>query len=190
MNNVDYLKPEYTFNPVVYSAHELIEYPKSLDFPVEAAEIIHEIFFGMPHTRKTIMAIHKQIEESEGSLGKDPFPLFHSFADGVYRREMHAPKGYFLVGRIHKNEYLVDVQKGKLWVMSEFGAKEIEAPYSFKAKPGVKHIGFFLEDTVWVDTCKCQADNVYDAEKELYCDTYEELDMSEKIIEVELCQQE
>ena len=187
MKAVDYLHPKYTFNT---DSKELIEYPESLDYPAEAADLIHEIFFGIPHTRETIMAIHKQIEESEGNLGKDPFPLYHSFADGIYRREMHAPKGYFLVGRIHKNEYLVNVLKGKLWVMSEFGAKEIEAPYEFKAKPGVKHIGFFLEDTIWVDTCKCEADNVEDAEAELYCDTYEELNTFNNVIEVMLCQQE
>ena len=164
---------------------ELVEYPKSIDFPIEAETDIRRLFFDIEHDRKSIMKIHELIGGSEGSLGKDPFPLFHSFANGMYRREMHAPKGYYLVGRIHKDEYFVNVLKGKLLVMSEFGSKEIEAPCSFKAKAGVKHIGFFLEDTVWVDTCSCKADNVSDAETELYCDTYEELDMTNNIIEGE-----
>ena len=182
----DFLQPNNDINQVIVNlaCKELTVWPESLDFPVEVETDIRKLFFNVEHTRETIMDIHELIEGSDGALGKDPFPLYHSFADGIYRREMHAPKGYYLVGRIHKNEYFVNVLKGKILVMSEFGSKEITAPFSFKAKAGVKHIGFFLEDTIWADTCRCKADNVEDAELELYCDTYEELDMFNDIVEV------
>jgi len=184
MNAKDYLMPKHNYQVMVNSHKELIKWPESLNYPVEAENQIRSLFFDIDHNRESIMRIHEIIEGSDGSLGKDPFPLFHSFSDGMYKREMHAPKGYFLVGRIHKKEYFVNVLKGKLLVMSEFGSKEIKAPCSFKAKAGVKHIGFFLEDTVWADTSRCESDNVEDAEKELYCDTYEELDAFNGIVEV------
>lgn len=181
MNAKYYLMPKYNIDQVsVNLCKELTIYPESLDYPVEVENQIRTLFLDVDHDRESIQNLHDLIERSDGSLGKDPFPLYHSFADGLYKREMHAPKGYFLVGRIHKTEYFVNVLKGKLLVISEFGSKEIEAPFSFKAMAGVKHIGFFLEDTVWEDTYSCQSDTIEDAEKELYCDTYEELDMFKK----------
>ena len=164
---------------------QLSDYPQSLDFPPEAENHIRRAFFDFDHTRESIQFLQKIIESDENALGEDPFPVYHSFANGMYRREMHAPKGYFLVGRIHKDEYFVNVFKGHVLVMSEFGAKEVKAPCAFKASAGVKHIGFFLEDTVWVDTSRCEADNVEDAIEEISCSSYEELDAGNKIIEGE-----
>jgi len=69
---------------------------------------IHELIFHKTKTRQDILDLEELIENSPDNLGKDPFPLFHSFADGMYRREMHVPKGALIIGAIHKNEYFVN----------------------------------------------------------------------------------
>jgi len=143
---------------------------------------MHKTFFQEIKTRKDVLDFEEDIKNMDNSFDECPYPLFHSFADGMYTREIHFNKGDLIVGAIHKNEYFVNVLKGRIWVVSEFGAKEIIAPASFTAKAGVKHIGFTLEDTVWSDTHKVNSDNVEDAEKEIFVDSYEELDSYNNIL--------
>lgn len=136
---------------------------------------IHNKFFNETKSRGDILEFEKQIQEMPTSFDECPYPLFHSFADGMYTREIHFNKGHLIVGAIHRNEYFVNVLKGRIWVVSEFGSREIVAPASFKAKAGVKHIGYTLEDTVWIDTHKVESTNVEDAEKEIFVQSYDDL---------------
>jgi hypothetical protein len=144
---------------------------------------MHKTFFQEIKTREDVLEFEKEITDMDTAFDECPYPLFHSFADGMYTREIHFNKGDLIVGAIHKNEYFVNVLKGRIWVVSEFGAKEIIAPASFTAKAGVKHIGFTLEDTVWSDTHKVNSDNVEEAEKEIFADSYEELDRHNNILD-------
>lgn len=152
-------------------------------------KVVHDLFFNRIRTRDDIVRFGQFIENHPSNLGKDPFPLFHRFADGMYTREMHVPKGAIIVGAIHKNPYHINVLKGKIWVVNEFEAKEIEAPFSFTANAGVKNIGYVLEDLVWIDTSRTDKETVEEAEKDLFCDTYEELDEYMNIVETESCRQ-
>jgi len=148
----------------------------NLMLPEKELATWHEIFFENIKCREDIIAFEQIIKDMETSFDECPYPIFHSFADGMYTREMHARGGDLIVGAIHRNEYFVNVLQGHLWVVSEFGAKEIKAPASFKVKAGTKNIGFTLEDTVWVDTHKVSSNTVEEAEKEIFVDSYEEFD--------------
>ena len=132
--------------------------------------------FDSLKTREDILNFSDYIENLPDSLGEDPFPLFHHFADGMYTREVHIPKGMTCVGKIHRNEYFVNVMKGHLIAVSEFGMQELKAPCSFKAKKGVKHIVYAIDDCVWSDTHSVNSDNVEDAEKEIFVKSYDELE--------------
>lgn len=73
----------------------------------------------------------------------------HHFSGGVYCREMRAPKGSLIVGKMHKFEHLNIISQGKIAVATPFGAEIIEAPATIVSAPGVKRVGFVLEDVVW-----------------------------------------
>jgi hypothetical protein len=75
------------------------------------------------------------------------------------------------------------VIKGALWVVSEFGSHIIEAPASFVAKAGVKHIVYTLVDTVWTDTHKTDATTIEAAEADIFVDSYAEFDRYTGIID-------
>lgn len=154
----------------------LIREFKKQEITEQDMSLVRELFFNQIQTRDDIIKLGEYVENHPDNLGKDPFPLFHRFADGMYTREMHVPKGALIVGAIHKNAYHINVIKGKLWVVNEFEAKEIEAPFSFTARAGVKNIGYVLEDLVWVDTSRTDKTTVEEAEKDIFADTYEELD--------------
>ena len=61
-------------------------------------------------------------------LPQAELPLKHHFSKGVYTREMYAPKGTLILGRIHKYETVNILVKGKILILSEEGYKELEAP--------------------------------------------------------------
>tara|TARA_B100001093_G_C26858993_1_gene1028959 strand:- start:5292 stop:5804 length:513 start_codon:yes stop_codon:yes gene_type:complete len=113
------------------------------------------------HFRKTMMLFEKQILEIDGSYG-DPEnpgrskelnkinPLKHTFADGLYIREIFMPKGQIISTGIHKKEHPYFVLKGDISVLTETGIERIKAPYTGITMPGTKRIIYMHEDTVWV----------------------------------------
>jgi len=64
-------------------------------------------------------------------------PLNHTFAEGVYVRQMFIPKGVALVGHIHKHP-CVNIVLGKIMVASEEGERLIEGPVTFPSAAGIK----------------------------------------------------
>jgi hypothetical protein len=129
--------------------------------------------------RKGILDFEDAIKSCVGSfLGDSPqCPLTHSFADGIYVREICIPKGIILTGKIHKHSHPNFLMKGKVKVFTEFGGFEIlEAPLSMISKAGTKRVVETLEDTVWV-TVHLNTNNKEDIskiEKFVIAKTYED----------------
>ena len=137
---------------------------------------IRDIFYNCDKSRNGLEAIEAWVNSMSAAYKECPYEIFHSFADGMYTREIHIKAGDIIVGKIHKKEYFINMLKGKGWIISEHGCKEVIAPCRFTAKAGAKHIGFFVENTVWTDTSRTEATNIEDAEKDIFADSYEELD--------------
>ncbi len=78
----------------------------------------------------------------------DELPLRHFIHDGVYARAMMIPKGVVLTGKIHLLNHYFVLNQGDLSVMTDDGMKRIQAPYVFKARAGLKKIGFAHSDVV------------------------------------------
>ena len=131
------------------------------------------LFNEKVNSREGIERISKFIEDI-GGLGNDPFPLYHSFADGLYSREIHMPGGYFAVGKLHRHESMVYMLKGKVIVADENGTKVVEGPISFVSKPGIKRVGYVIEDVVWIDIHATDKTAINDAEKEIFVESYDE----------------
>lgn len=78
-------------------------------------------------------------------------PLKHTFAPGVYVREILIPRGMFVVGKIHKHAHPNFLMKGEVTVITESGGRErLKAPLSMISPPGTKRVVFAHEDTVWI----------------------------------------
>ena len=149
---------------------------------------LYKAFFEKGKTRNDILSLEKRIISQEWCEDESPHEIFHSFADGMYKREMHIKAGHIIVGAIHRNDYFISVTKGRVWLTSEFYNKELIAPCSFVAPAGVKHIGYHLEDTVWTDTHKVSSANIEEAEKEIFVGSYEEFDDMNNVINGEFAQ--
>lgn len=77
-------------------------------------------------------------------------PITHHFTAGIYAREMFAPAGSFLTSKIHKQEHLFCLSKGKLKVWDEVGGEIIlSAPYFGITEAGTRRAAEVVEDVIW-----------------------------------------
>tara|TARA_R100000995_G_scaffold84885_1_gene65517 strand:- start:4441 stop:4953 length:513 start_codon:yes stop_codon:yes gene_type:complete len=102
----------------------------------------------------------------------------HSFADGVYIREMTAEQGIVLIGAIHKYREAFFLLTGKLVLMTKDGVEEYIAPCYVIAPSGSKKMGYFPEQSVVVTVHANPSDttDIDKLEKDISVCTWKEYD--------------
>lgn len=115
------------------------------------------------------------IKATDGALGKDPFPLKHSFAEGVYIRELHIKKGHLCVGALHKDSYTNIILSGDMSVVTEDGFKRVSGPSYSIAPEMTKRFGYAHADTVWltVHPNPTNSEDIDWLESQLHIENYE-----------------
>ena len=78
------------------------------------------------------------------------FQYKHSFADGIYVREMKIDQGILLVGGIHKHKEVFFLLQGRLNIMTKDGLEEYIAPCYVIAPSGSKKMGYAIEQSIVV----------------------------------------
>ena len=103
----------------------------------------------------------------------------HSFAEGLYIREMKMKKGQLGFSAIHKHSYAFFLLSGLLASSKEEGVEEFVAPCYIISPQGAKRIVYALEDCVIV-TVHANPTNVQDLKQiekinvVFSCEEYEE----------------
>lgn len=106
-----------------------------------------------------------EIEEKMLQYPQADISVIHSFAPGLYIRELHMPKDILAIGHHQKYQHLNIFVKGKILMLNEDGTtSELEAPKVFTGPPGRK-IGRVLEDVVWLNVYATTETNVGVLEK-------------------------
>jgi len=101
----------------------------------------------------------------------------HRFAPGVYTREMIVPANVMLTGAIHKTEHISIFLSGTMLVPDESGqTKKITAPIVELAKPGIKRLGFTLEEVRWITVHPTEMTDVEQIEAEFFTNDPAEID--------------
>jgi hypothetical protein len=124
--------------------------------------------------RTKIMNLEEAMLKSPGSVRE--FPLKHSFADGMYVREISVPKGYIVVTKIHKYSHPCFILKGKCLVLSENGIKTVTCPHSMITPAGTKRIVYVIEDTIWATVHKTNETDLDLIEKEVIAANFDDFD--------------
>ena len=104
------------------------------------------------------------------------FPLKHTFADGIYVRQMDMKAGSAVVGAIHNHLHVWFLLTGHLAVATEDDVEEFISPCYVLAKPGSKRVIYAIEDSIFVNIHK-NPNNIKDIdklEKEIVSFTFEE----------------
>ena len=116
--------------------------------------------------------------EGDGNhiVHSDNFPLKHTFADGIYIRQMDMKAGSAVVGAIHNHLHVWFLLTGKLAVATEKRIEEFISPCYVLAEPGSKRVIYAVEDSIFVNIHK-NPKNIKDIErleKEIVSLTFEE----------------
>jgi hypothetical protein len=126
-------------------------------------------------SRDTILGFEAALR----SLPQTDCPLKHTFAPGMYAREILLPADTFIVGKIHKHAHLNIVTRGRCTVVTEFGRREIDAssgPVTFTSDAGAKRALYVHEETVWTTIHAVQSTDLAEIERDIIAPDYPELD--------------
>jgi len=138
-------------------SEEMVKFTTSLN--AMPGDIIEKLF--------AIEAVLKQMPQVE-------LPLRHCFGNKVYVREMTAPKGSIIIGKMHKFKQVNIVVKGDISVLTEDGWKRLKSGEMFESPAGIKRAGYTHEDTVWTTICGTEEIDIEKAEGELTIGSYQE----------------
>ena len=109
-------------------------------------------------------------------------PLRHTFANGVYAREMTIPAGVTLTGKIHRYPCINIISKGSLVAVTDEGTYQVEAPYTFVSGAGVKKAIHALTDSVWTTVHPWVGEEDLDLiEEKLIVPSYEALEHEQRL---------
>ena len=92
------------------------------------------------------------------------FPLKHTFADGVYVRQMDMKANSLVVGAIHNHLHVWFLLTGHLAMSTEDAIEEFIAPCYVIADPGSKRVIYAIEDSIFVNIHK-NPENIKDIKK-------------------------
>ena len=103
-------------------------------------------------------------------------PIKHTFADGVYIRQMDMKEGSIVVGAIHKHLHAWFLLTGHVTVTTEDTTEDYAAPCYVVSTPGVKRVILANEDSIFVNVHKnpSNTQNIDELEKEIVALNYEE----------------
>jgi hypothetical protein len=126
----------------------------------------------------------KQIDEIEAMLHalpeEDKIPpedvTQHYFADHVYARMIFVPAGHLIVGKIHRDETMNIVCKGKISVTTEDGPVIFEGPCVVNSAPGTKKAAYAITDTWWVNIHVTDETDLDIIESQVIVKDYEQLE--------------
>jgi quercetin dioxygenase-like cupin family protein len=116
--------------------------------------------------------------EGDGNsiIHSDNFPLKHTFADGIYVRQMDMKAGSVVIGAIHNHLHVWFLLSGKLEVAKEDSIEEFIAPCYVLANPGSKRVIHAVEDSIFINIHKnpSNTENIDKLEEEIVSKTFEE----------------
>lgn len=146
---------------------------------------VSKIFTPDMATRDKVMELEAKMLQSDQIIHIEPR---HIFAEGLYSREIFIPKGTLLTGLIHKVEHINFISQGEILVLTDEGPERLKAPTTIVSKPGIKRVGYALEDTVWttVHAWPSKERDVKKIEEALVTNSFDDLELTEKLKE-ELC---
>ena len=128
---------------------------------------------------KTLISLAdgKNIIADNGSIVyHDKFKYKHTFANGVYVRQMTIEEGDVIMGAIHKHLHVWFLLSGNVTVLTNGELKEYQAPCTVLSEPGVKRVIYGNEESVFTNVHKnpTNTQDIRELEKQIVALNYEE----------------
>lgn len=129
--------------------------------------------------RGAIKKVEDVIREMPGHLEGNCYPLKHSFAEGLYVRELTVPAKILTVTKIHKYSHAAFLLKGEISVLEEGGIRKVKAPAHFITPAGTKRIVYHHTEVVLVTVHATKETDVEKIENEIIAKDFDELPIIE-----------
>tara|TARA_R100000935_G_scaffold31371_1_gene51899 strand:- start:461 stop:919 length:459 start_codon:yes stop_codon:yes gene_type:complete len=98
---------------------------------------------------------NKSVISNNGNIVRSKeFPLKHSFADGIYVRQMLMKKDSVVVGAIHNHLHVWFLLTGHITVATEDSTQDYVSPCYVVSTPGVKRVILANEESIFVNVHK------------------------------------
>jgi quercetin dioxygenase-like cupin family protein len=117
-----------------------------------------EIILGLEETLIKVADGEMIIGNGKEIVYHDRFEYKHTFADGIYVREMSIPKGEAVIGAIHKHLHVWILLSGCIRVATEDSVEEYKAPCTVLSRPGIKRVIYAVEDSTFTNIHKNPSD--------------------------------
>jgi hypothetical protein len=166
------------------------EAKQQFDFLTDLLKLKHtfsfdEMYDGMMEFRREkefrndITSFEKKMREIPGCSGPDPFPLVHTFSDGLYIRQVTVPPKTLTVTKIHKQEHAFFLMKGTISILTEEGVKKFTAPYQGITKVGTKRVIYHHDEVIFTTVHATEEKDVSSVEKQVIANNFDEVDALE-----------
>ena len=98
---------------------------------------------------------NKSVVSNNGNIVRSKeFPLKHSFADGIYVRQMLMKKDSVVVGAIHNHLHVWFLLTGHITVATEDSTQDYVSPCYVVSTPGIKRVILANEESIFVNVHK------------------------------------
>jgi len=162
------------------------EAKKQFDYYTKALNLKHTFTFDEVYDqllakrqekfRSDIMCFEEHLKTLPGTFGADPFPLKHTFAGGLYIRELRCPANTLTVTKIHKQEHAFFLMKGTISILTPEGVRKYTAPYQGITKPGTKRIIWHHDEVVFITVHATDKKTVEEVEQQVIANNFDEID--------------
>lgn len=127
-------------------------------------EII-EVEHNVPEVamREKVMAL----QAAGAKLPQLSLPTFHYFANGMFARECHIPKGTVFVGQMHTQKHFFFLLKGSASITTADGIKLVSAPFFVVSEAGTKRAGYCHEDCIFLAIHRTDNTDIAEIRKEV-----------------------
>jgi len=131
--------------------------------------------------RDYITNIQEEISSREDSVEGEEAnainPVKHTYADGLYIREIFMPRGEIVISKIHKIAHPFFLIKGKISVLSEDGEKLLQAPYYTITQAGTKRMLYTHTNAIVVTVHRTFETDLNKIEDEIIAKSFDELEV-------------
>jgi hypothetical protein len=112
-------------------------------------------------------------------------PLVHTFAPGIYVREITIPADMLLIGKIHRHAHPNFLMEGKVSVITEGGGREdLEAPCHMISPAGTKRIVYAHTKVVWVTLHATDSQDLNEIEEQVIAKDYKDEELNHNQLQV------
>ena len=121
--------------------------------------------------------LKKHKDSVEGEEANAINPVKHTYADGMYIREIFMPRGEIVISKIHKIAHPFFLIKGRISVLSEEGEKLLQAPYYSITPAGTKRMLYTHTNAIVVTCHRTFETDLDKIENEIIAKSFDELEV-------------